>query len=300
MRLKSVLLALIGIISIYDISRMASASGPVFRNDFPINGSTPSRHWSDFKLNRVSTLSKTEVGDSNSIQADENGTVYVLDGVNKFVRAFYFDGKLTKDIGVGMPDHPLSFALGQHEDMWISDATTVWRYSLNTGEPVSKFKTKTRPFKITTVNDGVLVLTDPARFYFELYSSDGHLKQTFGQFLEGQDLRILDGVVTDTGDGFVYASANLGFMVNYDENGKLRYARRTATPVIVRSSTAQSVQVLGKYIFMSNGATVDVYAQSTGAYKYSFHLPADSVGLAFSPERIFTLSSRGSLSSWKA
>lgn len=143
------------------------------------------------------------------------------------------------------------------------------------------------------------------------------VEQEFGKLLAEQERYslVLDGRIAPGPQGdFFYVPFYFGALGHYGADGQLRYFTETISPVampnIVQRSdgfmsidpdapeVTESLFVFDDDVFVlgpplsvfDERSIVDVYARSTGAYRYSFHLPGFMTALAVETDFIYTSS----------
>ena len=288
------------------------------------------RTWRAVEWERVATLGATEgLGAPAFMRPGPQDSVTVLDGSSYTITKLSPAGKIVARFGI--PDHVLRASTIPLTDMTSSEDGTTWVCNpngrvvgfLSDGRIRYTLPDTAHAFKAVIVKDRlVLMLTPTSNQLFAIYTPEGRVVRTFGEFLEGQQrvgIVLAGSLTADTvAESIFFAPAYGGFLASYNLDGTRRFLVQTVDapppPKLQRTKSGglkyqrlTTLQLSSLNVFEDNvyalvslsggpggGRTVlDVYSERDGSYLHSIALPERCNGVALGRGFLHTGSAKG-------
>lgn len=161
-----------------------------------------------------------------------DSTLYISDFSDFSIYQFHYDGTLLQKLETGIGEGPGEFRHLSGFDikgrvLWAVDQSNlrVSSFDLDTGQLKSSFSVQRRPWRITTVSDGLIILWLGSDKLFTKFDFEGNELISFGELTEDQIQNPLsfDGeVASNRNNLFVYVPRYASFIYVYDYHGELQ------------------------------------------------------------------------------
>lgn len=264
------------------------------------------RIWKDLEMEPVNVLdADAGVQRPRGAFDDEYGNLFTVDYGDFLVKKFDADGKLVQTYGDAREQ-----ALGEHEqpptvlslspegDVWVADENKLIIFE-ETGQWLGSISLDHRVWRIKHLSDG--------RYY--VYPRGNRLRLQEGQFYlfdndepvtrfgaTELDLTTAVGEIEIIGNDLLHSPARFEFIVRYNEEGDIIYARETieqAPASVIEEKGRNSIfhmpmlkSSIGHYdgrlyidawilSDIKGTVVIDVYRASDGSYEYSIELPEE-------------------------
>lgn len=264
------------------------------------------RIWKDLEMEPVNVLD-ADAGVQRPRMAfdDEHGNLFTIDYGDSRVKKFDADGKLVRTYGDGgeqaLGQHgqpPTALSLGPEGNVWVAEENKLIIFE-ETGQWLRSILLDFKVSRLEHLSDG--------RYY--VYPRGNRLRLQEGQFYlfdndepvtrfgaTELDLTTAVGEIEIIGNDLLHSPARFEFIVRYNEEGDIIYARETieqAPASVIEEKGRNSIfhmpmlkSSIGHYdgrlyidawilSDIKGTVVIDVYRASDGSYEYSIELPEE-------------------------
>lgn len=212
-----------------------------------------------------------------------DSTVYISDFSDFSIYNFHQDGTLVQKLKTGVGNGPGEFNHLSGYDiingsLWAVDQANlrVSSFDLDSGEFYTNFSVQKRPWRITTLHDGLVIMWLGSDQLFTKFDFEGKEITRFGEIAEDQLQNPLsfDGeIASNRNDLFVYVPRYASLIYVYSSSGELKKViqapdGRSFQQTIQIDNVYQAPTVGNKYVMLdpviSDDNILSVYVAGTG------------------------------------